>query len=130
MFEVMSESAQYATGGARLHELRVAAGLSAAELARMAGLAGNTILNAERGAVPSLANQRAIVDALNEALAVAGQRAYRPVADAEADVMEARRRLVNAQRRHARLEERWQETREQYRIENPAEVWPSEQVAA
>ena len=91
----MSRSAQ--SSGDRLRELRVAAGLSAAELARMADVAPNTILNAERGSTPTPAFQRAISDALLVAFS-------RPVVEADAQLRLARERRAKAQRK---IEQLW-----------------------
>jgi transcriptional regulator with XRE-family HTH domain len=65
----MSEPAQQTNTA--LRELRQRAELSAAELARRAGVAPNTVLNAERGSKPAAERRRRIALALAEALAVA-----------------------------------------------------------
>jgi transcriptional regulator with XRE-family HTH domain len=55
-----------------LRELRVRSGLSQRELARRAGVAGNTVLTAERGtSAPSVESQQRITAALVRALTLA-----------------------------------------------------------
>ena len=65
----MSERAH--TPNVALVELRQRARLSRPELARLAKVAPNTVLNAERGIIPSAKSQRRIAAALAKALVVA-----------------------------------------------------------
>lgn len=93
----MTDSVQSdGTSVSRLRELRQRVGLSAAALAKQAGLAPNTVRNAERGKPTERASQRAI----GEALAMELQRgAYGRMADARAAVMRAELELEGSQRR-------------------------------
>jgi len=62
-----------------LRELREQAGCSAAELARQAGVAPNTVLNAERGGTLERGKQRAITEALSMILQ---RKAFSQISDA------------------------------------------------
>lgn len=118
MCRVMNDSAESPSGpGAALRRVRMQAEVSAAELARLAGVAQNTILNAERGATPSPANRRRIVAAL--ATLLDKDEAATAVAVARAEVERARAALHRAESWHERV----------CGADDPETIWNGEPVA-
>lgn len=98
----------------RLRELRQRLGISGAELARQAGVAPNTVLNAEHGRTIDRSSQRAIGEALSMLLQRAEfQRigeARGALVRAELEAEAAQRRVESVRESLAEVEATYQET--------------------
>lgn len=119
----MSDSSQ---SQATLRELRQRAGVSAAQLARLAGVAPNTVLNAERGTRPSVAHQRAIAAALQVVLQ---SQAAAPVDSARADLRRCELELAAARARLEQAEAAHADAVRDLLVRHTV-LWPLEEVTA
>ena len=102
-----------------LRELRERTGVSAAELARQAGVAPNTVLNAERGKTIDVSTRRRIAGALTTLLQ---REVYSRVSDARADVTRAEVELEGARQRLEQANAQHEADAEQLRADI-AELW-------
>lgn len=102
-----------------LRELRERTGVSAAELARQAGVAPNTVLNAERGKTIDRSTRRRIASALTTLLQ---RETYSRISDARADVTRAEVELEGARQRLEQANAQHAADAEQLRADI-AELW-------
>lgn len=108
----MSTSSRPSGAAATLRRVRIQVEMSAAELARLAGVAPNTVLNAERGTLPSPEHRRAISAALSIAVQQRKTAAEKAVTRARVDLASA---------------EKWLD--QMTTVEDPEAIWFEEAAA-